>query len=211
MNEKLQQKYIAFMEGVCAEFNCPQALPALQMGFKALCEGTGESQSVNIPNGSLMMSAYRNAPHGQSGLEYLNHKSDALNNFYQRDRFGSPTNFRPHNDLFKAIKDELEQAMSQRPFDADFAITDSRDYNDDNGEIFGTLHAKLATPVNMGFEVRKCPADENGNVSGFEIVGGIGKSNHFTFSLYTGSDIHEAVQAIIKFYRQGVYDKYSLI
>ena len=40
MNEKLQQKYMAFMEGVCTEFNCPQALPALQMGFKALCEST---------------------------------------------------------------------------------------------------------------------------------------------------------------------------
>lgn len=35
---KIQQKYNAFMESVCAQFNCKQALPALKQGFKAFCE-----------------------------------------------------------------------------------------------------------------------------------------------------------------------------
>lgn len=35
---KIQQKYNAFMESVCAQFNCKQALPALRQGFKAFCE-----------------------------------------------------------------------------------------------------------------------------------------------------------------------------
>ena len=35
-----QKKYTAFMESVCKEFNCPEALPALNAGFKALCEST---------------------------------------------------------------------------------------------------------------------------------------------------------------------------
>ncbi len=33
-----QQKYTAFMESVCKEFNCPEMLPALTAGFKAFCE-----------------------------------------------------------------------------------------------------------------------------------------------------------------------------
>lgn len=33
-----QKKYTAFMESVCKEFNCLNALPALQKGFEALCE-----------------------------------------------------------------------------------------------------------------------------------------------------------------------------
>ena len=37
---KNQQKYTAFMESVCKEFNCPEVLPALNAGFKALCEST---------------------------------------------------------------------------------------------------------------------------------------------------------------------------
>ena len=35
---KIQQKYSAFMESVCTQFNCKQALPALKQGFKAFCE-----------------------------------------------------------------------------------------------------------------------------------------------------------------------------
>lgn len=35
---KIQQKYNAFMESVCTQFNCKQALPALKQGFKAFCE-----------------------------------------------------------------------------------------------------------------------------------------------------------------------------
>ena len=35
-----QKKYTAFMESVCKEFNCPEALPALNAGFKAFCEST---------------------------------------------------------------------------------------------------------------------------------------------------------------------------
>lgn len=35
---KIQQKYNAFMESVCTQFNCKQALPALRQGFKAFCE-----------------------------------------------------------------------------------------------------------------------------------------------------------------------------
>lgn len=35
---KIQQKYNAFMESVCTQFNCRQALPALKQGFKAFCE-----------------------------------------------------------------------------------------------------------------------------------------------------------------------------
>lgn len=37
---KTQQKYTAFMESVCKEFNCPEMLPALNAGFKAFCEST---------------------------------------------------------------------------------------------------------------------------------------------------------------------------
>lgn len=37
---KNQQKYTAFMESVCKEFNCPEMLPALNAGFKAFCEAT---------------------------------------------------------------------------------------------------------------------------------------------------------------------------
>ena len=33
-----QKKYTAFMESVCKEFNCPEAIPALNAGFKAFCE-----------------------------------------------------------------------------------------------------------------------------------------------------------------------------
>ncbi len=35
-----QKKYTAFMESVCKEFNCPDAIPALTAGFKAFCEAT---------------------------------------------------------------------------------------------------------------------------------------------------------------------------
>ena len=35
-----QKKYTAFMESVCKEFNCPEMLPALNAGFKALCEAS---------------------------------------------------------------------------------------------------------------------------------------------------------------------------
>lgn len=37
---KNQQKYAAFMESVCKEFNCPEMLPALNAGFKAFCEAS---------------------------------------------------------------------------------------------------------------------------------------------------------------------------
>lgn len=33
-----QKSYTAFMESVCNKFNCPDALPALEEGFKAFCE-----------------------------------------------------------------------------------------------------------------------------------------------------------------------------
>lgn len=35
-----QKEYTAFMESVCKQFNCCEALPALKEGFKALCEST---------------------------------------------------------------------------------------------------------------------------------------------------------------------------
>lgn len=33
-----QNSYTVFMESVCSQFNCPEALPALKEGFKAFCE-----------------------------------------------------------------------------------------------------------------------------------------------------------------------------
>lgn len=37
-----QKSYTAFMESVCKQFNCPDALPALTEGFKAFCEATSK-------------------------------------------------------------------------------------------------------------------------------------------------------------------------
>lgn len=37
-----QKYYTAFMESVCKQFNCPDALPALTEGFYALCEATAK-------------------------------------------------------------------------------------------------------------------------------------------------------------------------
>ena len=37
-----QKYYMAFMESVCKQFNCPEALPALTEGFKDLCEATAK-------------------------------------------------------------------------------------------------------------------------------------------------------------------------
>jgi hypothetical protein len=47
-----QQKYTAFMESVCKEFNCPDMLPALNAGFKAFCEASyGFDTEVSFPDG----------------------------------------------------------------------------------------------------------------------------------------------------------------
>ena len=35
-----QKSYTAFMESVCKQFNCTDALPTLKEGFEALCEAT---------------------------------------------------------------------------------------------------------------------------------------------------------------------------
>ena len=35
-----QKSYAAFMESVCNQFNCREAFPALNEGFKAFCEAT---------------------------------------------------------------------------------------------------------------------------------------------------------------------------
>ena len=35
-----QKSYTAFMESVCNKFNCKEALPALNEGFKAFCEAS---------------------------------------------------------------------------------------------------------------------------------------------------------------------------
>lgn len=35
-----QKSYATFMESVCNQFNCREALPALKEGFKAFCEAT---------------------------------------------------------------------------------------------------------------------------------------------------------------------------
>lgn len=41
MDYRQKKIYTAFMESVCNEFNCMQALPALKEGFRALCEAVG--------------------------------------------------------------------------------------------------------------------------------------------------------------------------
>ena len=41
MNYRNKKMYNAFMESICKEFKCMQALPALKDGFKALCEAEG--------------------------------------------------------------------------------------------------------------------------------------------------------------------------
>lgn len=38
--KKYQQVYAAFMESVCNKFNCREALPALNKGFRAFCEAS---------------------------------------------------------------------------------------------------------------------------------------------------------------------------
>lgn len=45
-----QNKYTAFMESVCKEFNCPEMLPALTAGFKAFCEASEQKQPVESPD-----------------------------------------------------------------------------------------------------------------------------------------------------------------
>lgn len=47
---KNQQKYTAFMESVCKEFNCPEMLPVLNAGFKAFCEASEQKQPVESPD-----------------------------------------------------------------------------------------------------------------------------------------------------------------
>lgn len=52
---KNQQKYTAFMESVCKEFNCPQMLPTLNAGFKAFCEAadTDVTSALNCVTSEL--------------------------------------------------------------------------------------------------------------------------------------------------------------
>ena len=52
---KNQQKYTAFMESVCKEFNRAEMLPALKEGFRAFCEAIDNSNSsgINAPTFDL--------------------------------------------------------------------------------------------------------------------------------------------------------------
>lgn len=43
-----QKSYTAFMESVCKQFNCTDALPALKEGFEALCEATNPDWAYKV-------------------------------------------------------------------------------------------------------------------------------------------------------------------
>lgn len=43
-----QKSYTAFMESVCKQFNCTDALPALKEGFEALCEATNPDWASKV-------------------------------------------------------------------------------------------------------------------------------------------------------------------
>lgn len=69
---KNQQKYTAFMESVCKQFNCPEMLPALNAGFKAFCEATDDIPQPNQPlDRKTLMDKY-------AGYTDLNQFLDAL-------------------------------------------------------------------------------------------------------------------------------------
>jgi hypothetical protein len=201
-----ETRFIAFMEGVCKKFNAVEAVAPLSEGFMAYCEGTGESgQSggrVSIPNNSLIVSSLRNWPKvgiSDSTKEYVDHKMSTLDDFYHRNKFGKPTNYRPHSNVCKAIQDELEQVMSTHPYNIDYTVTHSHSIG-----AFGTFTASLKVPKQVEIKIEPGDQDETGKITTFKVRGFIGPYEYGpdVETIYTGSNIHDAVNAIKEFYKK---------
>lgn len=97
MNE-YQKQYAAFMESVCNQFNCPDAIPALRKGFEALCEaqtmneGTGYGLSFEPEKYDLVYSAMKKvngmqpSPKIDKIQHYLSSKYDKLDQHYPENQ-----------------------------------------------------------------------------------------------------------------------------
>ena len=197
-----------FIEGICKQFNCVEAVAPLTEGFKAcmesvLHEGTGESGRdgrVAIPNESLITSTLKNWP--KAGISdaskgYVAHKTSELDEFYHRDKFGKPTNNRPNSNVCTAIQDALEQVMSNHPYNIDYTVTHSH-----NIGAFGSFNATLNVPIQVEIKVEPGDEDDTGRINTFTVRGftGLYEYGPDVETIYTGSNIHDAVNEIKGFF-----------
>ena len=95
---KNQQKYTAFMESVCKQFDHPEMLPALKEGFKAFCEavslteGTGLGISYEDEKKSFIDPLYKHvkempdSPAKGKAYRYITSKWDKLDQHFPEDK-----------------------------------------------------------------------------------------------------------------------------
>lgn len=142
---KNQQKYTAFMESVCKEYNCPEMLPALNAGFKAFCESAEDENGGPIsepmggtPNLGKICSYYEY--HGELGILHVLNTNVPLNELsktkatYEEFSQKYPNKCKVTSNIQKyimvSLKDEITdtemQYINPLSFDAD-----------ENGNVYG--------------------------------------------------------------------------
>lgn len=137
MNE-YQKQYTAFMESVCNQFNCPDAIPALRKGFEAFCEaqtmneGTGYGLSFEPEKFDLVYPAMKKltsmqpSPEKDKVQNYFSSKYDKLDQHYPETKHGN------RNEECKAIATKILsilQSFGDIPMEQSNILTHSFESN----------------------------------------------------------------------------------
>lgn len=108
-----QKIYAVFVENVCKKYNCQEALPILQRGFKSYCEAESEYNNTPAHYVSAVIGGRRFE--GTDIRDLINRNKQFLTRAWLLDQLGNDSNIDPA----KASTRDLAQAVRKMPSDHD--------------------------------------------------------------------------------------------